>query len=137
MCSNMIWEVWTRDSAYTWRSRKIHLRSPAAGETVEQAAAREAAAIAGWRAHQDRVRSEFPGFYELWLDRDITDEGYIFSNSPAGFALTEDTLSKGYEFEFIANPTNNWRIALNVSKVESVRKNVGGELMSLIYGSHV
>lgn len=46
-----------------------------------------------------------------------------------GFAVTADTQSKGYEFEFTANPTNNWRISINASKSEAVRTNVGGALL--------
>ena len=103
---------------------------PAVGESAEDAVARENAAVSAWRAHQNRIRTEFPGFYDLWLDRDPTEEGWINSSAPAGFTLTEDTISKGYEFEFIANPTNNWRISVNASKVEAIRSNVGGEFMN-------
>ena len=104
------------------------------GETVEQAAAREAAAIAGWRAHQQRVKNELPGFFEAWVDQDPTDPGQIrdggyTGDGPGGFALTQDTVSKGYEFEFIANPTPNWRISINASKTEASRANIGGEAL--------
>jgi hypothetical protein len=46
-----------------------------------------------------------------------------------GFAVTADTQSEGYEFEFTANPTPNWRIAFNASKTEAVRNNVGGPVL--------
>lgn len=48
---------------------------------------------------------------------------------PQGFTVTADTVSKGYEFEFTANPLPNWRIAINASKTEAVRNNVGGPLL--------
>jgi outer membrane receptor protein involved in Fe transport len=46
-----------------------------------------------------------------------------------GFAVTADTKSKGYEFEFTANPLPNWRIAFNASETVAVRTNVGGKVL--------
>jgi outer membrane receptor protein involved in Fe transport len=48
---------------------------------------------------------------------------------PPNFTVTADTLSKGYEFELIANPTPNWRLAFNASRTEAVRSNVGGPVL--------
>ncbi len=49
--------------------------------------------------------------------------------APQNFTATADNVSKGYEFEFIANPTDNLRIALNASKTEAIANNVGGPLI--------
>ena len=49
---------------------------------------------------------------------------------PQGFAVTEDSTSKGYEFEFTANPLPNWRVSINASKATAIRRNVGGEELS-------
>ena len=56
---------------------------------------------------------------------------YDYRTAPLmqGFAVTADTQSKGYEFELTANPTKNWRIALNASKTTAVRTNVGGAVL--------
>jgi hypothetical protein len=56
---------------------------------------------------------------------------YDYRSAPlmSGFAVTADTRSKGYEFEFTANPTKNWRLTLNASKTEAVRTNVGGPVL--------
>lgn len=56
---------------------------------------------------------------------------YDYRSAPdmQGFAVTADTVSKGYELEFTANPTRNWRIAFNAAKTEAVRSNVGGPLL--------
>ncbi len=97
------------------------------GESPEQAAAREAAAVAAWRQWQQSVD---PRFYQAWgidlnnLTRSITATG------PAGLAVTEDALSEGWEFELNANPTRNWRIAFNASKTKAVRENIGGSALS-------
>jgi hypothetical protein len=107
----------------------------APGETADDAAAREAAAIAGWRAHQERIKRELPGFYDIWLAgvdptvREQIPSGGYGGVSPAGFSLTQDVVSEGWEFEFIANPTPNWRISINASKTEARRSNVGGEAL--------
>ncbi|EDY81901.1 TonB-dependent receptor plug domain protein [Verrucomicrobiia bacterium DG1235] len=49
--------------------------------------------------------------------------------APQNFTATADNISKGYEFEFTANPTDNWRIAFNASKTEAINNNVGGPLI--------
>lgn len=56
---------------------------------------------------------------------------YDYRTAPLmqGFQVTADTQSKGYEFEFTANPLPNWRIAINASKTEAVRTNVGGPVL--------
>ena len=99
----------------------------AVGESEADAAARETAAVSAWRAHQERMREEFPTFYETWLSVDPSNVVDLNYSTPAGFAITQDTVSEGYEFEFIANPTDNWRISINASKTEATRSNVGGE----------
>jgi len=97
--------------------------SPAPGETQADADKREAAAVAGWRAWQKSVD---PRFYKAWgmVLNDLTKP--VRASMPQGFAVTEDSTSKGYEAELSANPTSNWRIALNVAKTDAVRKNIGG-----------
>jgi len=97
------------------------------GETMAQAAAREARHIQLWREWQASVD---PRFYEAWsLDlNDWQDRpgGYSVRNPP-GFTVPEDAISKGYEIEFSAMPTRNWRVTFNASKTEATRQNIGGE----------
>lgn len=51
------------------------------------------------------------------------------NRSNPGFEITADTASEGYEFEFTANPTPNWRITINASKTTAVQANVGGDVL--------
>ncbi|MDI1249835.1 MAG: TonB-dependent receptor plug domain-containing protein [Lacunisphaera sp.] len=44
--------------------------------------------------------------------------------NPPGITDTTDFVAKGTEMEVVYNPTRNWRIALNVSKQETVQSNV-------------
>ena len=53
------------------------------------------------------------------------DDWRIFGEGPpAGQKLTNDLVSDGIEFELTANPTPNWRITFNASKVQAVRSNI-------------
>ncbi|MDQ8186532.1 TonB-dependent receptor plug domain-containing protein [Pelagicoccus sp. SDUM812002] len=101
----------------------------AEGETLADAQAREAAAIAAWRTWQAQVD---PRFYDAWnvnLDApfDATSPQGVGSSVPNGFQLTEDSVSKGYEIELSARPTDNWNIMLNATRTKAVRRNIGGE----------
>ena len=51
------------------------------------------------------------------------------SGGPPGMTMTADTMSKGYELELTANPTENWRLSFNASETVAVRNNVGGKVL--------
>jgi hypothetical protein len=71
------------------------------------------------------------GEYEANPKQPDPNSVYDYRSAPLmqGFAVTADTLSEGYEFEFTANPLPNWRIAFNASKTTAVRNNVGGPVL--------
>lgn len=96
-------------------------------ETLADAQAREASVIAAWRAWQAKVD---PRFYTAW-NINLNDKTKALSASaPAGFSVTEDAASEGWEYELGAQPTRNWRISVNASKTEAVRYNIGGTALS-------
>jgi outer membrane receptor protein involved in Fe transport len=94
---------------------------------------REKQAVAAWRTWQASVD---PRFYAAWgmdFQRPFTPAGRgdgIQASQPAGLAVTEDSISKGYEIEFNAQVTKNWRLTFNASKTTAQRFNVGGEALS-------
>jgi hypothetical protein len=95
----------------------------APGETPAQAAAREASVITAWRAWQQSVD---PRFYTAW-GINLTDHTKsVTATTPNGFSVTEDSTSKGYEFELNAAVTKNWRVSMNASKADATRENIGG-----------
>lgn len=109
---------------------------PRPGQTVEEAAEEEAAAVAGWRALQQDVfdlSEELTGdpyaFYTTWGSdpNNAPPQRVATLRTPNGFAITQDALSEGYEYEFTAQPTKNWRMTFNAAQVEAVRNNIGGE----------
>lgn len=95
-------------------------------QTPEQAEALKQQTVAAWRALQKAVPADY---YSAWGFGDINRVINHTNNAPANLTLTEDTVSRGYEFEFTANPTPNWRITANAAKVEAIRNNVGGPAM--------
>lgn len=118
--------------------------------TAAQGRALEDSAIRTWNQIQADLTAK--GFFQAWgftpqavplnLDRTAyeanpnanvpANTAQVFAygaTSPPGFTVTADTASKGYEFEFTANPTRNWRISFNASETEATRRNVGGALL--------
>ncbi len=108
-------------------------------------------AITGWNNIQKWLAGK--GFFEAWnftplgpdtalVDRDtyrsdpakyaptLNTVSSYGATAPQGFAVTSDTISKGYEFELTANPLPNWRLAFNASKTNATRVNVGGATLT-------
>jgi hypothetical protein len=103
--------------------------------TQAEAAAYESVVIAEWREWQAHVAEAYPGFYEAWgldLATPLTAGATngITDSLPNGFALTEDSVSKGWEFEFSAQPTRNWRFSVNAAKTNATRANIGGPVLA-------
>lgn len=128
--------------------------TPPAGSTLQtqaQADAMRDASIRAWNTIQTTLAAR--GYFNYWGYQPTTasaltdratyeanglsptpDPASVFAYTipnpqPQGFTLTSDTQSEGYEFEFTANPTRNWRVSFNASKTEAVRTNVGGALL--------
>lgn len=86
---------------------------------------REAMAIAAWRAwQQDPISKKLTTAWSIDVNNRSTA---LSSATPAGFTISEDSFSEGYEIEFNAQPTRNWRFTLNASKTAATRKNIGGK----------
>ncbi|HEU5078986.1 MAG TPA: TonB-dependent receptor plug domain-containing protein [Opitutaceae bacterium] len=87
-------------------------------------------AVPAWFNLEKEIKQTFPDFVAGWFPADTswaTDSNNdVRGRSAPGFAYTEDSKSKGYEFELIANPTSSWRIAVNASKTQASRDNVPG-----------
>ncbi len=114
--------------------------SPSEGQTQEEADALEASHIAGWRQLITDIQDlsqEVTGNPEAYFEAyginydnpGIDHDGVNSTGGPPGFSYTQDSVSQGYEYEFTAQPTDNWRISFNASKTLASRNNVGGEGM--------
>lgn len=89
--------------------------------------------IPAWEQFETDLETTFPKFVDAWVrgpwNPAHTDDSQI--GPPDGHAYTEDSVSEGWEVEFVANPTRNWRIALNYSQTEAIRDNVPGNISEL------
>jgi hypothetical protein len=128
------WTGDTVDQAWTggpiapdnWQYTQFHY-GPDVGETVQQAQQRQQSVVSAWRAWQKSVS---PDFYKAWhIDLNNPHQA-VNASTPAGFTVTEDSTSQGYEVEFNAQVTRNWRLNLNASKTDAQRQNVGGNALS-------
>lgn len=116
-------------------------------ETASQALAQEDAAITAINNMQIFLAGK--GYFTAWnygpgptTQSALQDKSQYLANpiepNPAsvydyrtapllqGFAVTDDTESKGYEFELTANPLPNLRLEANAAKTNAVISNVGG-----------
>lgn len=101
--------------------------APAPGESLADAQKREASVISAWRAWQKSVN---PDFYKAWNINLNDNTKSVGSSVPAGFAVTEDSTSKGWEIELNGQITRNWRLTFNASKTDAVRENIGGSALT-------
>ncbi len=89
--------------------------------------------IPAWEQFETDLEATFPKFVQSWVrgpwNPAHTDDSQI--GPPDGHAYTEDSVSKGYEVELVANPTRNWRLAVNYSQTEAIRDNVPGNISEL------
>lgn len=89
-----------------------------------------------WYAMESALRQQFPTFVNQWL---VQGNGgtYAPSNDRTTFSIggtnTADTVSKGYEIEFTANPTRELRLTVNASKTDAFSDNVPGAATQAIY----
>jgi outer membrane receptor protein involved in Fe transport len=89
------------------------------------------AASNAWLGFEQRFANKFPDAVSAWKPADGTFPGSINSPGmrwtyPENAVLTEDAVSKGWEVELVANPTQSWRVAFNASRTEAIRDNIPG-----------
>ncbi len=123
--------------------------SPTTPYTQEQADKDLDTAIDTWNTIQKELTAK--GFFQAWNFNPLSEKSLVnrstYAANPAAyepdpstvsnyaaasntFAVTSDTQSKGYEFEFIANPTPNWRLSFNAANVSATENNVGGQALA-------
>jgi hypothetical protein len=116
---NSVADTGSVTGTWTWKY------APRGSETQEQADANAAAAVAAWRAYTKEPLVQ--KILQAWGFNDFSKTQTTTMATPvANFTATEDQISKGWEYEFTANPTSNWRITINASETKAQRNNVGG-----------
>lgn len=81
-----------------------------------------ALAAAGWKGPPQQVK-DLVNWREVQTPSEVSGVNVTFQR-PGNMSDTQSTESKGFEFEGIYNPTNNWRIAFNVSQQQAKRANI-------------
>lgn len=95
---------------------------PLGGQTLEQAQQLEIAVINAW----DQWLTEMAPLPQLMGKAWGFDWANDLTESPVdSFRFTSDMVAKGYELELNARITDNWRLTVNATRIESVIDNIG------------
>lgn len=93
------------------------------------------AAANAWLALEAGFAQRFPQAVKAWatggFNPSTRDPSATFSY-PENAVLLEDSIARGYEFELTANPTRNWRVSANASRLEAIRDNIPGPEFSAL-----
>jgi len=121
--ANSVAETGTAQGSWTWQYAPRTIDGVT--ESQEAADALSASAVAAWRQYtQEPIVQKI---LAAWGFNDFSGIATTTMSTPvSNFVATEDQLSKGWEYEFTANPTKNWRITLNASDTKAMRTNIGG-----------
>jgi hypothetical protein len=121
--ANSVAETGTTQGTWTWQYAPRTINGVT--ESQEAADALAASAVAAWRQYtQEPIVQKI---LQAWGFNDFSGIATTTMSTPvSNFVATEDQLSKGWEYEFTANPTKNWRITLNASETKAMRTNIGG-----------
>ncbi len=105
--------------------------APINGQTVAQAAAQQAAAVAAVdQLMADPMVQKFVSAWKATYSGTGWQTGSTSYNAPAGFSQTQDTESKGWEYELTANVTSNWTLTANASHATALTSNIGGTALN-------
>jgi outer membrane receptor protein involved in Fe transport len=85
------------------------------------------------RDWETQINKDFPNFFKQWGFNSLAEvQAGTLSRaqmiSPPGetnFALTQSSISKGWEIELDANPIKDWRISFNATKTDAVVTAIG------------
>jgi len=85
------------------------------------------------RAWETQLNTDFPNFFQDWGMGSLSQvqAGLVPRSQLQGtpgeqnFAITEDSVSQGWELELDANPTKNWRVTLNATETNAVITQIG------------
>jgi hypothetical protein len=91
------------------------------------------ASTAATRAWETQLNTDFPNFFKNWGMGSLAQvqAGLVPRSQLQGtpgeqnFAITENSVSQGWEFELDANPTKNWRVTLNATETNAVITQIG------------
>ena len=88
---------------------------------------------AATRAWETQINTDFPNFFQKWGFNSLAEvqagtvlrSQLLSAPGETDFALTQNSLSKGWEMELDATPIKNWRISFNATKTDAIITAVG------------
>jgi outer membrane receptor protein involved in Fe transport len=91
------------------------------------------ASTAATRAWETQLNTDFPNYFKDWGFGSLAQvqAGLVprsqLQGSPGeqNFAITENSVSQGWEVELDANPVKNWRLTLNATETNAVVTQIG------------
>ncbi|MEQ9825618.1 MAG: TonB-dependent receptor plug domain-containing protein [Puniceicoccaceae bacterium] len=117
----------TGQQSYTADWLELSPSAEAAGFTTE-ADYRVQVMAPAWREFERGLWEQFP-LTRSWYRSEFQPGDQVAPQIlfPDNATLVEDSISKGWEFEFVGNITKNWNLAVNASKTEAIRDNLPGD----------
>lgn len=97
-----------------------------AAETTARTAWFNARTAAEW------LRPVDPELVKTWAFAQAANGGTWSATRPPNVGNVADTVSEGWEFEGIVNPTKNWRISFNAAMQEARKTNVGADFAEFV-----
>jgi TonB-dependent Receptor Plug Domain len=93
----------------------------------------QASSTAATRAWETQLNADFPNFFKNWgMDSLAQVQAGLVPRAQLqglpgeqNFAITENSVSTGWETELDANPTKNWRITANLTETNAVVTQIG------------
>jgi outer membrane receptor protein involved in Fe transport len=88
-----------------------------------------------WLKFEYDLAAKYPNFIKNWMRFGTWAPGSPetdFSQTPPGMTGTSDVLSRGYEIELVANPTQQLRLSLNASQLTTIEDHAPGPAYSEI-----
>ncbi len=113
---------------------------PAPGQTQAEATAEQNQAVSAFLANLQP-----DSFWTTWQITGGTSAASTAANTwqtsmqaqqPSNLAITSDTLSRGVEFELTAQPTKNWNLTINASRVAATQLNLARDVSDWIEARH-
>ena len=128
--------VLPQNSGFTWEETKAFMLLGEAGNPDAPAPGTDP--IPNINSFDDMLQALlniFPPEVQAVHDFQVVDRAgrlELERNSVPGTIATSDVLTEGFEIDLVANPTDNWRIMLNVAKQEAAASNGAPEQRRLV-----
>ena len=109
---------------------------PNAGQTVKSAYNDAEAVLTNFLLPANQPSASFLNYWAIPSIASIFnhDNPLTSGSQPGNFIISDNTLSKGVEYELTAQPVKNWDLTFNASKTYATVQNVAGSFTEFVQG---